>query len=360
MQGLDSNLSFLRPTATGACDACDMEPLIISHTTALEGIRRARFLYGDLPWEVVEGAAARRILDESVPNARNIDVEALKRESILADDCIGPIDVFCLSKNRRRNPLFRCHCTSKTPKHLSLLSITHNVYCIAPAHALAQALRGFSIASAVSHVMELTGSYALPPLDMGNDQSARYHLSPAITPKELKPLVQHYRSANDSSFCHAATYALAGSASPFETIVFAMLCLPAQYGGFGCGSLPGGALLNHTIEFDLDARIMSSGMPYAICDLYFPLAKIDFEYNGATHDLDSSHLHDNRRNNGLRSMGIEVINIARNQVTDLEALEAMARMVHRDAGKRFRYSISGYRTRQQNLLHGLLQWCNHS
>ena len=103
-----------------------------------------------------------------------------------------------------------------------------------------------------------------------------------------------------------------------------------RFGGFGCCSLPmGGLLLNYRIDFDTLAVNMSSGIPYAICDLYCPAAGVDNEYNGIGHELQNARIHDGNRNNGLKAMGIHVLVINRDQMKDLVALEAFAQTMHR-------------------------------
>lgn len=138
-----------------------------------------------------------------------------------------------------------------------------------------------------------------------------------------------------------------------ETIQYCMLGLPMRYGGFGCAKLPGGIKLNQRIDFDHNAVAISSGMPYAICDLFIPAANTDIEYNGIYHEARSARIHDGNRNNGLRSMGIKTLVINQEQMKDLEALEAIARTIYHDAGVRFRYQANGYRIRQEKLLNEL-------
>ena len=126
-----------------------------------------------------------------------------------------------------------------------------------------------------------------------------------------------------------------------------------SYGGFNIGSFAGGALLNHRIDFTHDAVLMASGIPYAIADLYIPAAKTVIEYNGGDHDNASARHHDDRRNNGLKGMGIKVVVITREQMRDITALEAIARTIYKDANKRFRHHASGYRIKQAAWLNGL-------
>lgn len=98
---------------------------------------------------------------------------------------------------------------------------------------------------------------------------------------------------------------------------------------------------------------MSSGMPYAVADCFIPAANVDVEYNGTGHEELPARIHDGNRNNGLRCMGINVIVIQRDQMRDIQALEAIARTIYRFAHMRFRYQGKGHRAKQANLLNAL-------
>lgn len=209
-------------------------------------------------------------------------------------------------------------------------------------------------------LLELLGTYSMPlSFESPSASSVVFGCDPATNLTALKSMVQYTTSSRDLAFRTAVSYATEGSASPMESLVYAIMGLPMSLGGFGCAKLPqGGMLLNYRVDFDLSARQMSSQMPYAICDCYIPSAKIDLEYNGLYHEQQDARIHDGNRNNGLKAMGITVLVVNRNQVQDLQALEAMARLAHKHAGKRFRYRSNGYRTVQRALLSELRQTLN--
>ncbi len=179
-------------------------------------------------------------------------------------------------------------------------------------------------------------------------EQAHYKCEPATTIEELEAVARFAKSSSCASFRTAVKLAR-GSASPAESLMFAVLGAPMRFGGFGCCSLPmGGLLLNYRVDFDTLAVNMSSGIPYAICD-FCPAAGVDNEYNGIGHELQNARIHDGNRNNGLKAMGIHVLVINRDQMKDLVALEAFAQTMHRLAGVRFRYRIKGYRKHQAGL-----------
>lgn len=269
------------------------------------------------------------------------------------------------------------------------MHVEADIYATSPAMTAMLCSKNESVAKTLMLLMELLGTYSLPPgatypiayddiwpkgdgyeamddLDCRCDQpaaeqqtetryeQAHYKCEPATTIEELEAVARFAKSSSYASFRTAVNLARPGSASPAESLMFAVLGAPMRFGGFGCCSLPmGGLLLNHRIDFDTLALNMSSGIPYAICDLYCPAAGVDNEYNGIGHELQNARIHDGNRNNGLKAMGIHVLVINRDQMKDLVALEAFAQTMHRLTGVRFRYRIKGYRKRQAAWLNAL-------
>lgn len=251
------------------------------------------------------------------------------------------------------------------------MRIEPNLYSASPAFAALQYARGRSLPQVLMLLLELIGTYSLPgeatfPIAWGGRwpdsiddcevEQAHYHCEAVLAPKELRAMAKQATSSSDAVFRAAARLAIPGAASPMEALLYAMLASGKHYGGFGCASLPrGGLLLNHRIDFTEEAQRISSGVPYAVCDVYCPAARSCVEYNGGYHESAAARIHDGNRNNGLRAMGIQVIIINREQMRDVAALEEVAKMLYQAAGVRFRYTFDGYRERQISLLNGLRQ-----
>ena len=84
--------------------------------------------------------------------------------------------------------------------------------------------------------------------------------------------------------------------------MLALFSLPFSYGGFACGPFK----TDYKIEFDDRAQAIS-GMSHAVCDAYQEAAQFDLEYNGELgHSSRRGRIHDEKRNTGLITMGIEV------------------------------------------------------
>lgn len=345
-----------------------MEPIILSHSSAIRAIRHERGVYNTLHWHALGKLEQRTVLADAVAGAKQIDFEALAAHE--AWDSEEPDDLHLIvgSPTARAHtvPGLHCHVRSQLPAG-ALLKIEPGLYCVSPAYAALQIARAEGFVPAFSLLMELLGTYSLPamasdrPAAGGMDDDARgdveqahYWCDPAIEEPELAALARRATGGGNAAFRAAARYVRASSASPGETIMYGMFGLPMSYGGFACAGLPqGGMLLNHRVDFESRAARMASGIPYAICDAYIPAALTDLEYNGLGHETTEARIHDANRNNGLRGEGVRIIVINRKQMRDIEALEAIAQSIYRDARVRFRYRIAGYRTRQARLLNDL-------
>lgn len=363
---------------------------VISHLSALRAIRRARRAYSALPWDVVDDEQQAQALADCVPNKDAIDFAALAILDAWSEDDPNRLDLLVAGGNNRRpdERLLQYTITAPLPEG-AIMRIEADIYATSPAMTAMLCSKNESVAKTLMLLMELLGTYSLPPeatypiayddiwpksdgyaatgdLDCRGGQSAtdqqnetryeqaHYKCEPATTIEELEAVARFAKSSSYASFRTAVKLARTGSASPAESLMFAVLGAPMRFGGFGCCSLPmGGLLLNYRIDFDTLAVNMSSGIPYAICDLYCPAAGVDNEYNGIGHELQNARIHDGNRNNGLKAMGIHVLVINRDQMKDLVVLEAFAQTMHRLAGVRFRYRIKGYRKRQAAWLNAL-------
>lgn len=311
---------------------------VISHFSALRAIRRARRAYSALPWDSVDSEQQAQALAGCIPNNDAIDFGALSILDAWNEDDSELLDLLVSNEdNRRPDKRLLQHILSAPLPEGAIMHVEADIYATSPAMTAMLCSKNESVAKTLMLLMELLGTYSLPPpgatypiaydaiwpkgddcaatsdLDCLGDQSAteqqnetryeqaHYKCEPATTIEELEAVARFAKSSSYTSFRTAVNLAQPGSASPAESLMFAVLGAPMRFGGFGCCSLPmGGLLLNYRIDFDTLAVNMSSGIPYAICDLYCPAAGVDNEYNGIGHELQNARIHDGNRNNGSR------------------------------------------------------------
>lgn len=346
-----------------------MEALVISHVSALRGLRAERRKYAAIRWQPVGRVEARQALASCVPRDATLDLTHLERLGFWGNLPTENLDVMVADPAARgRSRVIRYHVATRPLPSNALLKIEPGLYCVSPAFAAYQYGHGRSMPAAFTLFMELMGTYSLPeeatmPIAWGGTwpdeaslddaQQVHYGCEPAVTASQLKAMSVWSKSSAYHNCRIAQKLAISGSASPAETIQFGLFGLPMRFGGLGIQSLPGGMQLNRRIDFDATATLMASGITYAVADAFIPAANTDIEYNGIGHEAMPYRMHDGQRNNGLRGMGVRVLVINRDQLCDLAALEAIAKTVYREAGVRYRCRITQFRLLQQCLLNEL-------
>ena len=356
--------------------------------SALRAIRHQRQTRSALTWKSIDATEQAKAIDSCAPCASDIDEVHLATRGFWENDNEDErLDILLSNAaNRREIRRAREHVLSRPLPADALMRVDRDVYATSPAFTALLCSRGKTLGEVVMLLMELVGTYSLPaeatkhiewggvypepaPLNTGesNESESRhddsipetpveqvhYSCEPATTITELTRMAKWSKSSQDGTFRLAVKLIKDDSASPMESLCFAMLSLPLRFGGFGCGSIGKGFKLNHQINFTEMAQTMAQGMPYAICDAYLEEADADIEYNGEGHEDTNYRIHDGQRNNGLKAMGITVFVINRDQMKDVASLEALAMLLHKRAGKRFRYQHKGYRPRQEKLLNDL-------
>lgn len=249
----------------------------------------------------------------------------------------------------------------------SILEVEPGVYSLSP-EALCVAvarevgcIQAFALAQELCSKISLSdhGKY-LPPytspvanrLAKDKDQPADvgyFEVEPVLTPDRLADYLAVCRGNVAKQLLRLCPYLSENLLSPMECIMLALFSLPFSYGGFACGPFK----TDYKIEFDDRAQAIS-GMPHAVCDAYQEAARFDLEYNGELgHSSRRGRIHDEKRNTGLITMGIEVATVNNEMLCDMEAMEALAWRIHQRMGKRYQNRVEARRKRQDALLNTL-------
>ena len=288
--------------------------IILAGATALRTVRRERRISGEVSWSPVEAHEQPEVLNRATCLNSLIDLDDFRRMGILDDS--GFLEVAVAPCARR---------SAARPVHVRAIS------------SLGE--------GALMRIGE--GIYSLSPAALMLD------LAPSLTFEELLGLAEeleeyragaaraHGRNAAET----VARNAVGGSRSPMEAIMNCMFALPHCYGGFGCGRIQP----NCKIEMDATAQILS-GLPYILADAYLPKLNAILEYNGSYHDEACVRRRDEARTLGLMSMGIDVYRLNSDQLRDVDALESVARMMYKRAGRYFRPRAASYQERRVTLL----------
>lgn len=191
-----------------------------------------------------------------------------------------------------------------------------------PEYCFMQMARTLHLVELVVLGFELCGTYVVMP-----GGKTVYGKPSLTTVAKLRSFVEAARGPGRPAALRAVAFVQDGSASPMETMLAMMLCMPVRLGGFG---LPRPSL-NHPVSVGGRRR---GGVRYA--DVCWPEAGLICEYDSDEFHPDRQYGNDAQRRNELRFAGYSVIEVRKTQVLYYEPFFAMARDVASVLGKRLR------------------------
>ena len=197
--------------------------------------------------------------------------------------------------------------------------------------------------------MELCGYYRLAgggPSNLLQSSRTLYSRIPLTTTVRLTSFLERMKGfPGTDDALRACRFLEQGSASPMETVVYLLLCLPSMLGGYALEHpiLNGKRAVNKCAEQITFAQ-------YLIPDLYWPNAKLDVEYDSeAFHASPESLKNGARRTLALRSMRVEVVSLTSDIVNDAVAFDTTARLIAKRTGKRLHLKKDLFKERRDYL-----------
>ena len=204
--------------------------------------------------------------------------------------------------------------------------------------------------------MELCGTYrrnvaAFIPGTNSTTYVTEYHQQPLTTPRRLKGFLTTMQSAPGcSKALKALEYVLPNSASPIESALYLLLCLPRRLGGY---ALPK-PILNPSITLT-KAGGRHTFRNHAKPDLYWKAERIDLEYNSDEFHDESSRAIDSMRRKALEHMRVEVIELTHDELYSTSLFHETALRIAKRLGKRIRSEDEGdFRAKRASLRQTLL------
>lgn len=211
----------------------------------------------------------------------------------------------------------------------SLVDAGQGFFVSTPEFCFLQMASTMTLAQLIQLGMELCGTYALV-----SGRPAVSRDAPLTMIAKLKAFVEAAANTRGrAKALRALRYLLPGSASPMETTLALLLCLPYSLGGYGLEK----PLLNYRIDVPSHMRDLAD-RSYCLCDACWPDAKLAVEYDSKLHhtepDRQSS---DARRRSTLATLGFTVITVMPGHLADSATFNRLARQIAKLTGKRLRY-----------------------
>ena len=189
--------------------------------------------------------------------------------------------------------------------------------------------------------MELCGSYATAPSGASwKSGETVYGRVPLTSVEKISTFMQRLTAAHRPVLATEALKWLANnSASPMETALYLLLCLPRKLGGYGFPK----PVLNRRIA--VGKRFQSiTGRRFFVPDLFWKDAGLDVEYDSDEfHDAEDSFTDTMVRDNALKTMDVQSRSVTRQIIESTELLHRVALQSARVLGVRIRPAGDSFR-----------------
>jgi len=221
----------------------------------------------------------------------------------------------------------------------SLRKISDGVFLSSPEMCFLQFCAHNTLARCVLLGMEMCGSYAV-----GSDGHAcLYDREKLTNPSRLRAFLDECDNHKGVKRARTALgHIVPNAASPMETVVTLLLCMPLKYGGYG---LPR-PQMNHGVDLGRSSSL--AGKRSYRCDLFWPEQQVALEYNSIEYHAEVEAMErDYKRANVLTSMGHTVIAVTWPMVKNEQAFDDLSRLLAKTLRVRTRPETRHIRFKQE-------------
>lgn len=230
----------------------------------------------------------------------------------------------------------------------SFIPISSSTYVSTPEACFLQMARGIPLVKLIVMGYELCGSYAVSP---HYRESPLIKRQPRTSIPKLKAYLGKVKGVRGSGRADKALrFMIEESASPMETALAMILCLPPSLGGF---NLPK-PKMNYPITTNRETNYLGDKKVLR-CDLCWPEKKFALEYDSDLFHAESRKINkDSKRRTLIEAEGYHVISVTKNQIYDKAALRNIVDVSSRYLGKRIRISTQNFDSKHDELRNLLL------
>ena len=303
----------------------------------------AYYRNGGTATDVERCSSAVRSMAEATSSLSAIVDTGIWRLGIGEPSVEHPFEVLIRSKSQRaRSKAVQARIWSTPLVTTAFRSARKNIYVSSPEFVFLQMATRLALPELVALGMELCGTYRrkvrVPHIDSDEVSfTTDYHQTALTNPKRLRGFLDSMRPAPGcEKALKALKYVLPNSASPMETAIYLLLCLPRRLGGY---ALPQ-PILNPPIA------ISKSGQKYTLRksakpDLFWKEIRLDLEYNSEEFHEENQRAIDSMRRKALEHMRVEVIELTYDELLSVELFHATALRIARRFKKRIRSEYEG-------------------
>ena len=328
--------------------------LYLNHESSLELIRYLRSVNGE---DGLEGSICRkRLMDDAINTVRGIN-ELDTTAYFWLEHISRPIHAFVPEQAMTTNTKqLVTHVFSQRIPYGAFLDLGHGIRMCTPQYVFLRLGRSCDFVELVKIGLELCGSYSgwkLPSATRRSqrreEQGCTFDVPYVLQARHLRKFVERVAGHDGAVGARqAARFVLDGSASPMETAVYLLLCLPKRVGGYG---LPKPQLNPKLTITNPSGTETIERYP----DLFWEGANIDVEYNSdEEHSGEWSRYRDSRREVELTVADVRVLPLTRNQLMDTDGFDEFANGLRRMLKIQKRREDPRWRQRRDDLRRNLL------
>ena len=331
--------------------------LYLTAAPSLEVVRYLRCINGA---DGIGGATMRkRALRDAISTVKKMEELDVTAQSWLSH--VGnPVHAFVgdAAKETKTKRLYT-HVLSGQVPHGACLDLGYDVCICSPCFAFMLLANQLDLLGLILVGMELCGTYSYWCTEadyvkrsfLHEPREARgcvFELPMATNVSRMRAFAERLKGFRGAPGARAALrWVVDGSASPMETAVYLLLCLPKRLGGYG---LPK-PVLNPKLIID-----NPDGKKERYPDLFWRGRNIDVEYNSdAEHSGEWSRYRDSKREVELTVANIKVLPLTRPQLMDVYEFDAFANGLRRMLGIRARGADPAWISRRNELHRALLR-----
>ena len=238
-----------------------------------------------------------------------------------------------LKCHRGRSPRFHTTICGKALPEGSFVEGNADACISSPEFLFVQMARELSFVELVELGMELCGTYRLACASY----DTRYDFAPLTTPDKMKDYIDRAVGLPGVKQARLALkHVLPNSASPMETVLYLLLCLPRRLGGYAFPQ----PILNKKVDITTSGKrftLRNSSRP----DLCWEKKKLDLEYQGSSHEELEARAEDSMRRKALEKSGYTVYELTYAEVKDENLFRANVRALAKKLGVRIRSRSEG-------------------
>lgn len=245
-----------------------------------------------------------------------------------------PVDIGVTPKSPRfRTSLKTPHLISAPPPKGSFVRLSSEAYVSSPEYSFVQTGTSYDLVELIWAGNCLCSSFAINTSATGGFVESK----PVTTRSRLEGFIR--KSSRIRGIAHAkraVRFVRDGAASPMETAVTMLLCLPCSLGGFGLNA----PRINKKIRPGTKGNVKLGQSEY-IFDLVWPESKFVLEYDGeACHTGIDRISHDSVRRSDLVYLGYSVFVMTKQQAYSQETFEQCAIKIAHGIGTRLQHRRS--------------------